>query len=172
MDHHTTQVLGRVLNQGARRGDRRGCADQRRRNDVGRNAATRTVDQDLTGEVAPRQRRGGRRRSRSVAFPRQICMYLARDLTGHSLEEIGGYFGGRDHTTVLHAYRNIDNLCDNDEKVRKMVNGLVASLPLRLSAFSAQSRSPRSTAAGMRINDGFILLSKCSSSTNWLDSYR
>ena len=48
-----------------------------------------------------------KRRSRSVAFPRQICMFLARNLTRHSLEEIGGYMGGRDHTTVLHACRTI-----------------------------------------------------------------
>ncbi|MBN1765423.1 MAG: chromosomal replication initiator protein DnaA [Sedimentisphaerales bacterium] len=70
----------------------------------------------------------GRRRSRSIAFPRQICMYLARDLTSHSLEEIGGYFGGRDHTTVLHAYRNIDKLCDNDESIRALVDTLVTNL--------------------------------------------
>jgi len=70
----------------------------------------------------------GKRRSRSIAFPRQVCMYLARDLTNHSLEEIGGYFGGRDHTTVLHAYRNIDKLCDTDEKVRSVVNNLVSGL--------------------------------------------
>ncbi|HOW69162.1 MAG TPA: chromosomal replication initiator protein DnaA [Phycisphaerae bacterium] len=49
----------------------------------------------------------GKRRNRSLAFPRQICMYLARELTAMSLEEIGGYFGGRDHTTVLHATRTI-----------------------------------------------------------------
>ena len=73
----------------------------------------------------------GRRRSRSIAFPRQVCMYLARDLTAHSLEEIGGYFGGRDHTTVLHAYRNIDRLCDNDEHIRAAVNGLVTNLNQR-----------------------------------------
>jgi chromosomal replication initiator protein len=48
-----------------------------------------------------------KKRSRSIAFPRQVCMYLARSLTRHSLEEIGGYFGGRDHTTVLHADRTI-----------------------------------------------------------------
>ncbi len=48
-----------------------------------------------------------KKRSKSIAFPRQICMYLARSLTRHSLEEIGGYFGGRDHTTVLHANRTI-----------------------------------------------------------------
>ena len=51
----------------------------------------------------------GKRRQRSIAFPRQICMYLARELTPLSLEEIGGYFGGRDHTTVLHAVRTIQN---------------------------------------------------------------
>jgi chromosomal replication initiator protein len=45
----------------------------------------------------------GRKRSRSIALPRQVGMYLARQLTTHSLEEIGDFFGGRDHTTVLHA---------------------------------------------------------------------
>jgi chromosomal replication initiator protein len=73
----------------------------------------------------------GKRRSRSIAFPRQLCMYLARDLTRHSLEEIGGHFGGRDHTTVLHAYRNIDKLCDHDENVRATVDKLVGGLTQR-----------------------------------------
>ena len=50
-----------------------------------------------------------KRRHRSVALPRQVCMFLARKHTRHSLEEIGGYFGGRDHTTVMHAIRTIDN---------------------------------------------------------------
>lgn len=76
----------------------------------------------------------GRRRSRSIAFPRQVCMFLARDLTHHSLEEIGGHFGGRDHTTVLHAYRTIDKLCDNDEGTRSTINGLVTSLTQRQKA--------------------------------------
>ena len=49
----------------------------------------------------------GRKRHKSISHPRQVCMYLARELTSHSLEEIGGYFGGRDHTTVLHASRLI-----------------------------------------------------------------
>jgi chromosomal replication initiator protein len=47
-------------------------------------------------------------RQRSIALPRQVCMYLARRCTRHSLEEIGGFFGGRDHTTVMHALRTID----------------------------------------------------------------
>lgn len=50
-----------------------------------------------------------KRRHKSIAFPRQMCMFLARRHTRYSLEEIGGYFGGRDHTTVLHAIRTIDN---------------------------------------------------------------
>lgn len=48
------------------------------------------------------------RRHRSVAQPRQVCMALIRSLTKHSLEEIGGYFGNRDHTTVLHAIRTVE----------------------------------------------------------------
>ncbi len=59
-----------------------------------------------------------RKRSRSIAFPRQICMYLARSLTRHSLEEIGGYFGGRDHTTVLHANRTIASLREKDPQLQ------------------------------------------------------
>jgi chromosomal replication initiator protein len=47
-------------------------------------------------------------RQRSITLPRQVCMYLARKLTRHSLEEIGGFFGGRDHTTVMHALRIIE----------------------------------------------------------------
>jgi chromosomal replication initiator protein len=53
-----------------------------------------------------------KKRSRSIAFPRQVCMFLARNLTRHSLEEIGGYFGGRDHSTVLHADRTIRAMRD------------------------------------------------------------
>ncbi len=50
-----------------------------------------------------------KRRQRSVAHPRQVCMYLARKHTRMSLEEIGGYFGGRDHTTVMHAVRIVES---------------------------------------------------------------
>jgi chromosomal replication initiator protein len=70
----------------------------------------------------------GKRRNRSVAFPRQLCMYLAREMTPLSLEEIGGYFGGRDHTTVLHAIRTIqDQRCQNGDlelTLRSLVGAL------------------------------------------------
>ncbi|MBW8000563.1 MAG: chromosomal replication initiator protein DnaA [Planctomycetes bacterium] len=50
-----------------------------------------------------------KKRNQSIAEPRQICMYLARSLTRHSFEEIGGHLGGRDHTTVMHACNKIAN---------------------------------------------------------------
>ncbi len=65
-----------------------------------------------------------KKRSRSIALPRQVCMYLARNFTRHSLEEIGGYFGGRDHTTVLHANRAVDALRENDPQFRAMLERL------------------------------------------------
>jgi len=55
-----------------------------------------------------------KRRSKAISHPRQVCMYLARKLTGYSLEEIGGYFGGRDHTTVMHACDKIERLLSTD----------------------------------------------------------
>ncbi|MDD4202070.1 MAG: chromosomal replication initiator protein DnaA [Candidatus Omnitrophica bacterium] len=50
----------------------------------------------------------GKKRTKQIVFPRQIAMYLSRDLTSLSLPEIGAYFGGKDHTTVIHAYNKID----------------------------------------------------------------
>ncbi len=70
----------------------------------------------------------GKRRHRSIANARQICMYLTRHLTSHSLGEIGGYFGGRDHTTVLHAVRTIESQRgadpDLDHALRQMTDQL------------------------------------------------
>ncbi|MBX2809095.1 MAG: chromosomal replication initiator protein DnaA [Cellvibrionaceae bacterium] len=60
-----------------------------------------------------------KRRSRSVARPRQIAMALAKELTNHSLPEIGEAFGGRDHTTVLHACRKIKSLHDEDAEIQQ-----------------------------------------------------
>ncbi len=60
-----------------------------------------------------------KRRSRSVARPRQVAMALAKELTNHSLPEIGDAFGGRDHTTVNHACRKIADLRRSDEKIKE-----------------------------------------------------
>ena len=69
-----------------------------------------------------------KKRSRSIAFPRQICMYLARNLTRHSLEEIGGYFGGRDHTTVLHANRTIETRRQHDPQFQATLDLLTQDI--------------------------------------------
>lgn len=60
-----------------------------------------------------------KRRTRSIARPRQMAMFLAKALTEHSLPEIGNAFGGRDHTTVLHACRKIESLCETDGRLRE-----------------------------------------------------
>jgi chromosomal replication initiator protein len=60
-----------------------------------------------------------KRRPRSIARPRQMAMALCKELTQHSLPEIGEAFGGRDHTTVLHACRKIEELCDTDGRLRE-----------------------------------------------------
>jgi chromosomal replication initiator protein len=60
-----------------------------------------------------------KRRNRSIARPRQMAMSLCKELTQHSLPEIGDAFGGRDHTTVLHACRKIIELCETDGRLRE-----------------------------------------------------
>ena len=69
-----------------------------------------------------------RRRPAHIAVPRQIAMYLSRDLTKHSLQEIGEEFGGRDHGTVIHACRQVENLVDQDDSVRHSVEYLRSQL--------------------------------------------
>ena len=69
-----------------------------------------------------------KKRTRSVTLPRQVCMYLARQLTRHSLEEIGGYFGGRDHSTVLHANRTVEQLLNDDQQFQATVEMLTQQL--------------------------------------------
>ncbi len=69
-----------------------------------------------------------KRRSRSVARPRQVAMSLAKELTEHSLPEIGDQFGGRDHTTVLHACRTIKALRDTDGKLNQDWDKLLRTL--------------------------------------------
>lgn len=68
------------------------------------------------------------RRSTDVARPRQVAMYLATKLTRHSLPVIGRNFGGRDHTTVLHAAFRIEDLCRGDADLRGQVAALLKEL--------------------------------------------
>jgi chromosomal replication initiator protein len=60
-----------------------------------------------------------KRRSRSVARPRQVAMTLSKELTNHSLPEIGDAFGGRDHSTVIHANKKIAELRSSDSKIKE-----------------------------------------------------
>ena len=69
-----------------------------------------------------------RRRPANIAFPRQIAMYLSRKLTGGSLVEIGEAFGGRDHGTVIHACKKVEQMMQTDDQVRQTVAALGARL--------------------------------------------
>lgn len=69
-----------------------------------------------------------KKRSQSIALPRQVCMYLARKMTRHSLEEIGGHLGGRDHSTVLHAYSKIEDLHNNDAQTKAQIDQLISTI--------------------------------------------
>jgi chromosomal replication initiator protein len=77
--------------------------------------------------VEPRQLQS-RRRSRQVLVPRQVGMYLARQLTELSLEQIGAYFGGRDHSTVLHACRKVEQALNRDAALSGAVRQLHSDL--------------------------------------------
>jgi chromosomal replication initiator protein len=67
-------------------------------------------------------------RSARISGPRQIAMYLARELTSESLPAIGRYFGGRDHTTVMHAYRRTETRIASDTRTRELVDNLLTIL--------------------------------------------
>jgi len=85
--------------------------------------------QDVTNAVLQRYNARladlqGRRQTQSITLPRQICMYLARRLTNHSLGEIGTFFGGRDHTTVLYAEDKIAQRIERDAAFRGLVEAI------------------------------------------------
>lgn len=77
--------------------------------------------------VDPRDLRSSSR-TRQVLLPRQVSMYLARRLTALSLEQIGAFFGGRNHSTVLHACRKVEQGLDRDERLSRAVRELAAGL--------------------------------------------
>jgi chromosomal replication initiator protein len=69
-----------------------------------------------------------KKRTKSIAFPRQIAMYLSREMTDSSLPKIGEEFGGRDHTTVIHAHEKISKLLSNDELLQQQVKEIKEQL--------------------------------------------
>ncbi|MDD5440001.1 MAG: chromosomal replication initiator protein DnaA, partial [Candidatus Omnitrophica bacterium] len=66
-----------------------------------------------------------KKRTQTLVYPRQIAMYLSRELTGLSLPEIGAYFGGRDHTTVIHACTKIEKAIKENADVKDLVDHLI-----------------------------------------------
>ncbi len=77
--------------------------------------------------IAPKEMKSNKR-SRNIAFPRQVAMYASKELTQSSLPEIGSAFGGRDHTTVLYAHRKIDKQRQEDRLFDDEINHLLATL--------------------------------------------
>ncbi|MDA1477034.1 chromosomal replication initiator protein DnaA [Bacillus changyiensis] len=69
-----------------------------------------------------------KKRTKSVAFPRQIAMYLSREMTDSSLPKIGEEFGGRDHTTVIHAHEKISKLLSSDEQLQQQIKEIKEQL--------------------------------------------
>ncbi|RPF51136.1 chromosomal replication initiator protein DnaA [Aquisalibacillus elongatus] len=69
-----------------------------------------------------------KKRTKSVAFPRQIAMYLSRELTDFSLPKIGEEFGGRDHTTVIHAHEKISKMMSDDLQLQREIDDLTESI--------------------------------------------
>ncbi|WAA12298.1 chromosomal replication initiator protein DnaA [Fervidibacillus halotolerans] len=71
-----------------------------------------------------------KKRTKSIAFPRQIAMYLSRELTDFSLPKIGEEFGGRDHTTVIHAHEKISKMIKEDAQFQKQIEELQSRLKM------------------------------------------
>jgi chromosomal replication initiator protein len=69
-----------------------------------------------------------KKRTKQIAFPRQIAMFLSRELTSHSLSEIGAAFGGKDHTTIIHAYEKIEDLLISDITLLAEINSVKKQL--------------------------------------------
>jgi len=69
-----------------------------------------------------------KKRNRAVVYPRQIAMYLVRTFTDFSLPEIGEYFGGRDHTTILYAYAKIQGNLKKDPKLKDLLDRLIIEI--------------------------------------------
>lgn len=70
----------------------------------------------------------GRRRTSAIVFPRQVAMYISRTLTSDPLKSIGEAFGGRDHGTVIHACKQVENMMDQDHSVKRGVDYLIQQL--------------------------------------------
>jgi chromosomal replication initiator protein len=69
-----------------------------------------------------------KRRTRTVVLPRQVAMYLCRQMTGASLPEIGSFFGGKDHSTVIHSCNTIEEKKEKDPELKARIEALIKQL--------------------------------------------
>ena len=69
-----------------------------------------------------------KRRTKNIAYPRQICMYLSRELTDNSLPTIGEYYGGRDHSTVIHGYDKIKEDLKTNGGLQEEIDKITSSI--------------------------------------------
>jgi chromosomal replication initiator protein len=102
--------------------------ERQKRNDLASKLqATKTMQEDLVNRVGMMfgityEKFFGRARPEHIAWPRQVAMALMYDLCDMSLQEVGDYFSGRDHGTVLHAIRQVKNRCDVDPTYKSKVD--------------------------------------------------
>ena len=75
----------------------------------------------------------GKSRKQEIVLPRQIAMFYAKEMTNYSLKAIGNQFGGRDHSTVIHAIQTVNNLLENDKKIEKYLDDLSKKLKVTLT---------------------------------------
>ena len=85
----------------------------------------RAVSEHFSVRIADLQ---SKRRTKSIVYPRQVCMHVARLLTNLSLGEIGGYFGGRDHSTVIYADNKIRNDAETNPELRSLIEKITSSI--------------------------------------------
>ncbi len=78
--------------------------------------------------VIPPQALRGKRKIKSISFPRQVAIYISREYTDLSLKDIGKAFGGRDHSTILHDYKKIQSLITNDNEVENDINHIIKKI--------------------------------------------
>ena len=69
-----------------------------------------------------------KKRTRTIAYPRQIAMYICRELTDLSLPKIGSEFGGRDHTTVIHAHDKISKDIEENQQIKEKIDKIISDL--------------------------------------------
>ena len=70
----------------------------------------------------------GKKRTKAIAYPRQIAMYITRDITEFSTTEVGLAFGGRDHTTVMHACKRIEDRIKTDPMLEPTIQNLIRNI--------------------------------------------